>query len=101
MLTADLAQSWRRGDQVRPLHVNADDPDRLTDAAQLIKLFAEHEGRPRRELDAALEEYVGTGTNYKFLRGLIKLLTDRYTFEISGAKDPVEIRRALFPLARG
>ncbi|HEY0375541.1 MAG TPA: DUF790 family protein [Pyrinomonadaceae bacterium] len=100
MLTADLAQSWRRGDQVRPLHVRTDDPDRLGDAAQLIKLFAEHEGRPRRELDAALEEYVGTGTNYKFLRGLIKLLTDRCSFEISGTRDPVEIRRALFLKAR-
>src|SRR5215204_3441237 len=96
MLTADLAQSWRRGDQVRPLHVNTDDPDRLNDAVQLIKLFAEYEGRARRELALALEEYVGTGTNYKFLRGLIKLLTDRCNFEVSGAQDPVEIRRALF-----
>lgn len=100
MLTADLAQNWRRGDQVRPLHVHADDPERLKDAAQLIKLFAEHEGRARRELDAALEEYVGTGTNYKFLRGLIKLLMDRCSYEISGTRDPVEIRRALFLKAR-
>lgn len=100
MLTADLAQSWRRGDRVRPVHIHTDDPDRLDDAARLIKLFAEHEGRPRRELDLALEEYVGTGTNYKFLRGLIKLLTDRCRFEVSGAKDPVELRRALFLQAR-
>jgi predicted nuclease of restriction endonuclease-like RecB superfamily len=100
MLTADLAQNWRRGDQVRPVHVHTDDPDRLADAAQLIKLFAEHEGRPRRELDTALEEYVGTGTNYKFLRGLIKLLTDRCGFEIGGTRDPVELRRALFLKAR-
>lgn len=100
MLTADLAQSWRRGDQVRPLHINTDDPDRLNDAVQLIKLFAEYEGRARRELDLALEEYVGIGTNYKFLRGLIKLLTDRCSFVIGGTQDPVEIRRALFLKAR-
>ncbi len=101
MLTADLAQSWRRGDKVRPLHIHTDDPERLDDAGRLVKLFAEHEGRPRRELDGALEEYVGIGTNYKFLRGLSKLLTDRCRFEVSSAKDPVEIRRALFLMARG
>ncbi|HKQ52384.1 MAG TPA: DUF790 family protein [Pyrinomonadaceae bacterium] len=100
MLTADLAQSRRRGDRVRPVHVSTDDPRRLDDAARLIKLFAEHSGRPRRELDAALEEYVGIGTNYKFLRGLIKLLTDRCGFEVSGTKEPAEIRRTLFLKAR-
>src|ERR1044071_7502409 len=101
MLTADLAQSWRRGDRVRPGQWDTDDARRLDDAARLIKLFAEHSGRPRRELDVALEEYVGTGTNYKFLRGLGKLLTDRCGFEISSTKEPVEIRRTLFLGARG
>lgn len=96
MLTADLAQSWRRGNSVRPLHISTDDADYLQDAAHLIKLFAEHEGLAKGELDRSLEEYVGTGTNYKILRGLIKLLTDRCSFETASAKDPVEIRRNLF-----
>ena len=100
MLTADLAQSWRRGDKVRPLHISTDDADYLQDATHLVKLFSEHEGRARRELDRELEEFIGTGTNYKILRGLIKLLTDRCTFETASAKDPVEIRRTLFLKAR-
>ncbi|MDQ3817724.1 MAG: DUF790 family protein [Acidobacteriota bacterium] len=101
MLTADLAQSWRRGDRVRPLYISPDDADYLQDATHLIKLFSEHEGRARRELDRELDEFVGTGTNYKILRGLIKLLMDRCTFKTASAKDPVEIRRTLFLKACG
>lgn len=96
MLTSDLSQSFRRGNRVRPLYIPPDDPDYLQDATHLIKLFNEHEGLARRELEQTLEEYIGTGTDYKILRGLIKLLTDRCSFETASAKDPVEIRRALF-----
>jgi predicted nuclease of restriction endonuclease-like RecB superfamily len=100
MLTADLAQSWQRGEKVRPFYIPPDEPDYLRDADHLINLFGEYEGRARRELDEALEQYVGTGTDYKILRGFIKLLTDRCEFATASAKDPVEIRRALFLKAR-
>jgi predicted nuclease of restriction endonuclease-like RecB superfamily len=96
MLTADLAQSWWRGNSVRPLYISPDDADYLQDAAHLIKIISDHEGRARGELDEVLERYVGTGTNYKILRGLIKLLMDRCRFEVASAKEPVEIRRTLF-----
>jgi predicted nuclease of restriction endonuclease-like RecB superfamily len=96
MLTADLAQSWQRGDQTGPRLIDAADADYLSDAAALIKLFQEHDGRARLELDEALAEHVGLGTDYRIQRGLIKLLFDRCTFETVAAKDPVEIRRALF-----
>ena len=89
MLTADLAQCWQRGEKVRPFYIPPDEPDYLRDAAHLINLFGEYEGRARRELDEALQEYVGTGTDYKILRGFIKLLTDRCEFETASAKDPV------------
>ncbi|HEV2915665.1 MAG TPA: DUF790 family protein [Pyrinomonadaceae bacterium] len=100
MLTADLAQSWLRGERTGPRYIETEDPDYLRDAERLIRLFVEHEGRPRKELTEALEEYVGLGTDYKILRGLIKLLTDRCAFETASALDPVEIRRALFLQAR-
>lgn len=100
MLTADLAQSWHRGNRARPLYIPPDDPDYLRDAAHLIKLFSGHEGRARGELEESLQEYVGTGTDYKIMRGFIKLLTDRCDFETACAKDPVELRRALFLRAR-
>jgi len=47
-----------------------------------------------------LQEYVGTGTDYRILRGLIKLLTDRCVFDTAVSTDPFEIRRALFLRAR-
>jgi predicted nuclease of restriction endonuclease-like RecB superfamily len=100
MLTADLAQSWQRGGRTGPRYIETDDEGYLRDARELIKLFVEHEGRTRQELDAALDEYVGLGTDYKILRGLIKLLTDRCTFETASPVDPEEIRRALFLQAR-
>jgi predicted nuclease of restriction endonuclease-like RecB superfamily len=100
MLTADLAQSWQRGGRTGPRYIEREDADYLRDGAELIKLFTEHEGRARAELDAALEAYVGLGTDYKILRGLIKLLMDRCVFETASAVEPAEIRRALFLQAR-
>jgi uncharacterized protein len=100
MLTADLAQSWQRGGRCAPRYIDRRDADYLTDAGHLIRIFSEHEGRARRELDHALEEYVGTGTDYKILRGFIKLLTDRCEFETTSPVEPAEIRRALFTRAR-
>jgi predicted nuclease of restriction endonuclease-like RecB superfamily len=100
MLTADLSQSWVRGGRTGPRYIDAGDAGYLQDAAELIRLFSEHEGRPHKELDGALAEYVGVGTDYKILRGLIKLLMDRCTFETAIETDPAEIRRILFLKAR-
>src|SRR5437016_7506714 len=100
MLTADLAQSWQRGGRTGPRLIDASAAGHLSDAATLIKLFQSFEGRTRGELDEALAEYVGVGTDYRIQRGLIKLLLDRCAFETVAAKDPVEIRRALFRRAR-
>ncbi|HYN86192.1 MAG TPA: DUF790 family protein [Pyrinomonadaceae bacterium] len=100
MLTADLALSFRRGDQIRPRLLDARDGRRLEEAAGLVSVFREHAGRARRELDEALQEYVGTGTNYRVLRGMIKLLIDRCEFEGDESIEPQEIRRALFTAAR-
>ncbi|HMF56104.1 MAG TPA: DUF790 family protein [Pyrinomonadaceae bacterium] len=96
MLTADLAQSWRRGERTGPRYIDGEDPEYLRDAARLIRIFAEHEGCARHELTSALDDYVGVGTDYKILRGMIKLLLDRCSFETASPVDPVEIRRTLF-----
>lgn len=100
MLTADLAQSWQRGDRTGPRYIDPADADYLRDAAQLGQLFQSYENRTHAELDEALTEYVGVGTDYRIQRGLIKLLMDRCTFDTVAAKDPVELRRALFRRAR-
>ena len=100
MLTADLAISWQRGELIRPRHINPDERRWLDAADSLISLFHEHEGRTRGELEQSLGEYVGTGTDYRILRGLIKLLTDRCEFAASAEVEPAELRRALFRAAR-
>ena len=100
MLTADLAQSWQRGGRIGPRLLDREDADYLRDATALIALFSEHEGLSRAELEGALSEYVGVGTDYRILRGLIKLLMDRCRFETASAAEPAAIRRALFLRAR-
>ena len=99
MLTGDLLLSWRRGENTGPRYVDAD-ANYLRVADDLIRLFREHQGHRRAALDETLEEYVGSGTDYKILRGLIKLLTDRCVFETGTAVEPADIRRALFMKAR-
>jgi predicted nuclease of restriction endonuclease-like RecB superfamily len=99
MLTADLAMSWRRGNRIMPRYLQSDDPRHLQTAADLTLIVEQHRGRRRAELERALDEYIGVGTDYKILRGLIKLLTDRCEFETAAPKDPAEIRRALFTKA--
>jgi predicted nuclease of restriction endonuclease-like RecB superfamily len=96
MLTSDLAMSWRRGHRISPRYIQADDPRFLQTAADLILIVKQHRGRRRVDLERALDEYIGVGTDYKILRGMIKLLLDRYAFETVCAKDPLELRRALF-----
>jgi uncharacterized protein len=100
MLTADLAMSWQRGDRIRPRYIDPEDEEYLRAAEDLVALFESHGGRARASLEESLQEYVGTGTDYRTLRGLIKLLTDRCEFETSAPAEPAEIRRALFLKAR-
>src|SRR6201990_782958 len=100
MLTSDLAVNRRRGDRIYPQLISTDNQGYLRDAEVLIEIFDEFQNKTRGELEKELEEYVGTGTDYKILRGLIKLLTDRCEFETSAPAEPFEIRRALFLKAR-
>lgn len=96
MLTADLAMSWQRGDQIRPRYLNPDDADYLQAAAELVSLVSLHLQKRRTELQRALDDYIGVGTDYRILRGLIKLLVDRCEFDTVAPMEPAELRRSLF-----
>ncbi len=100
MLTSDLAVSYRRGDKIFPFLIKTDDVRTERDAARLVEIFDEFIGTTRGEIERELEEYIGTGTDYKILRGLIKLLTDRSEFEVDAPAEPVEIRQKVFLEAR-
>jgi len=96
MLTSDLAVSWRRGDKITPRLLKTNDAGYLRDAEVLIEIFEEFAGKMRGELERELEEYVGTGTDYRILRGFIKLLSDRSEFATASVAEPVEIRQKVF-----
>ncbi len=96
MLTSDLALNRRRGDKIFPQLLKTGDQIYLRDAEILVEIFEEFIGRTRGELNRELEEYVGTGTDYRILRGFIKLLTDRSEFETASVAEPSEIRRKVF-----
>ena len=100
MLTSDLAISRRRGKRIDPHYIAPTDKSYRQTASDLIAIVGQSLGLRRAELDEALHDYVGTGTDYKILRGLIKLLMDRCVFETSMATDPGELRRKLFIKAR-
>lgn len=99
MLTADLAIYFQRGDSVKPRRLEPDKSS-LQIAEDLIGIVAEHVNHRRSELNAALDEYVGTGTDYRILRGLIKLLMDVCEFQTGGAIEPTELRENLFLKAK-
>jgi uncharacterized protein len=96
MLTADLALSYQRGAKITPRHLETNDARYLQTAADLMLLVQQHVGRRRGALQQGLDEYIGVGTDYKILRGLIKLLLDRCEFASSAVRDSAELRRALF-----
>ena len=100
MLTSDLAINFKRGGKIFPRLINTNDESYRRDAENLIEIFTEFQNFTRGELERELEEYVGIGTDYRILRGLIKLLEDRSEFQTSSFAEPSEIRRAVFLEAR-
>ncbi|MCD9187893.1 MAG: DUF790 family protein [Pyrinomonadaceae bacterium] len=100
MLTSDLAFSWRRGDKIFPRLIKTNNQSFLADAENIIAVFEEFIGKTRGEIERELEEYVGNGTDYRILRGFIKLLYDRSEFQTESAVEPFEIRQKIFLEAR-
>lgn len=100
MLTSDLAMSWRRGRSIGPRLLNASDPALLRTAEALVSIVSANVGETRGALETELDEYIGSGTDYRVLRGLIKLLMDRCTFETVSVVDPFALRRKVFERAR-
>ncbi|MDP6110779.1 MAG: DUF790 family protein, partial [Planctomycetota bacterium] len=72
MLTADLLQVNIRGGEVRPRYIDGENQELLAIAESLIRIYNESIGRSRQDLDTDLEDYLGTGTDFIFHRGLAK-----------------------------
>ena len=101
MLTSDLLLTRTEGPYLYPRYVRTDAPRFTRMAEELIGIYAAHQGKPRRELTAALNQYAEDRTDFRIQRGLAKLLRDdRCEFEEQAVAPPLEIRRRLFALAR-
>lgn len=99
MLTSDLVLARVYRKQVRPRFVSDRDPELLELAGRLIETFESHHGQARHQLDAELEEVLGTGTDFQLHRGLAKLLHDRCDFEASSPVAPEQLRQCVFSMA--
>lgn len=104
MLTAELLRFKDDGKSVEPRTIDLDPRARgrekiLGRARGLVTLFEQHVGRTRGELDEAIADFVGDGTDYLITRGLTKLLQDRSEFETTAVVDPEWLRERLFTLA--
>ena len=97
MLTADLVNARRRGDELRLVSLDARTRLRATTLAEsLVLLVRAHVGRPREELAAAIAS-LDVGARERRLRdGLAKLVEDRCTFDAEGALEPESLRRTVF-----
>ena len=101
MLTSDLLLTRTEGPYLYPRYVRTDAPRFTRMAEELIAIYTAHQGKPRRELTVALNQYAEDRTDFRIQRGLAKLLRDdRCEFEEQAVAPPLEIRRRLFALAR-
>ena len=96
MLTGDLLRVRFRKGQIHLPYIDEQDQDHLGVAETLIRVFENHEGGTRQELDEELTDTTGAGTDFLFHRGLAKLLKDRCTFVSASPVDPMELRRKIF-----
>lgn len=100
MLTADLVRWKREKDQVKVRPIDEKARPRLLEVAEGLIQAAEISVGETREAfqDACGAVHVGHA-DQRVAAGLIKLLTDRCTFEIDVGRDPVELRTEVFTRA--
>ncbi len=96
MLTADLIQVRIGKKKIEPRFIATDNEESVGLAGSLLEIFQENVGKKKRDLDADLADFLGTGTEFLLHRGLAKLLSDRCEFETRAVIEPVDLRRKVF-----
>ncbi|UCE18814.1 MAG: DUF790 family protein [Gemmatimonadota bacterium] len=101
MLTSDLVRYYIDGDHIIPLFISRRESSRyLRICREVIHIFADHEGKRRKELSDALEQYESTSTDFKIYRGLAKLLLDNCNFAPIWEGDYSQLRQKVFEKAQ-
>jgi predicted nuclease of restriction endonuclease-like RecB superfamily len=100
VLTADLVNARRRGNELRLTSLDADGRARAGAISErLIEAATRCVGRTREELDGVLGAIDVGAREHRLKDGLAKLVEDRCVFDAKEGLDPEEIRRDVFTRA--
>ena len=99
MLTRDLVRLWVRDGRVHPRFLDPAGEHELAWAERLIGIVRDHVGRTRGELDEALREPTDGERDWRVLRGLTKLLSDRLETAVPEGLEPPLVRARVFECA--
>lgn len=102
MLTGDLIRVRQDGDELVPGYLQGGSASLREQAGDLLDIArqAADEQWRRGRLEDELDALIGEDRNLKLLKGIVKTLLDRGTFEINSPVPPVELRDRVFRLAR-
>lgn len=97
MLTRDLLRIRRNGNSLKPLFLKRDDPECLSLAENLIRIYMEGPGRTATELDEEISSCILCRKDLRLARGIAKIVRDRAEFSgVSGEISFPEDRKKLF-----
>ena len=100
MLTADLVQTYRRGDRLNIRRLDKRARAAALDFATVyLNIARQHIGAPKSEFDAACKAVPVHVRDKKLAAGLLKMVQDRCNFEMNAEVDAVTLRRAVFRAA--
>jgi uncharacterized protein len=97
LLTADLVNARRRGEELRIVALDRNRVQRAGElAAGYLAIAQGHVGRSRDEFDEACASIDVQAHERRLADGIRKLVEDRCEFDAEGSIDPAELRRELF-----
>lgn len=101
MLTADLVQARRKGQELQLVLVNTKKrrARALALAEALLRVTRDHIGHSREDLTRAWASVDAEPKERKLVAGLKKLIGDRLRFEVLCGVDPIALRKAVFEMA--
>jgi predicted nuclease of restriction endonuclease-like RecB superfamily len=96
MLTGKMVRVRYARDHIVPHYLDANDPQWLQVAEQLLAIFRSSNGSTRDQLEEEIEDLFGALPQPQIHQGLAKLLEDRCEFEVQSDLPPEEVREAAF-----
>ena len=100
MLSADLVRIRRRSGRLFVQSLNEAEYARLMIVAEhSIRILRENLGASRQHIERFMDDVDGDPRDYKLVKGLRKILSDRCSYQPRGEIEPSVYRRALFSRA--